>query len=192
MRITGGLLKGRITDTPHGNLNIRPAMDRMRKCVFDIIGNDLPGKSFLDLFSGSGTIALEAASRGATDVVLCEMDKKKAPTILKNVALAQTIGLKIQCHFIATELFIKRSKRSFDYIFFDPPFPYRFHLELLQMTSQKGLLVPTGTILIHHPKEHPLPDTIEDLQKTDTRLFGRSILDFYRHSLSRAGATSLP
>ena len=52
MRITGGKLKGRYTDTPNGKMAIRPAMDRMRESLFDIIGRDLPGKSFLDLFSG--------------------------------------------------------------------------------------------------------------------------------------------
>ena len=60
MRITGGKLKGRIIKCPDGV--IRPAMDRMRESVFSIIG-DLTDKSWLDLFSGSGTIAIEAVSR---------------------------------------------------------------------------------------------------------------------------------
>ena len=81
MRITGGTLKGRIIECPDGI--IRPAMDRMRESVFSILG-DLTGKSWLDLFSGSGTIAIEAASRGATHIELCEKDKIKTPTLLKN------------------------------------------------------------------------------------------------------------
>ena len=72
MRITGGVLRGRIIKCPDGI--IRPAMDRMRESVFSILG-DLSGKSFLDLFSGSGTIAIEAVSRGASQVELCEKDK---------------------------------------------------------------------------------------------------------------------
>ena len=74
MRITGGKLKGRNIKCPDGV--IRPAMDRMRESVFAILG-DLSGKSWLDLFSGSGTIAIEAVSRGATHVELCEKDKIK-------------------------------------------------------------------------------------------------------------------
>ena len=62
MRITGGTLCGRRIEMPDGI--IRPAMDRMRESVFAILG-DLSGRSFLDIFSGSGIIALEAASRGA-------------------------------------------------------------------------------------------------------------------------------
>ena len=72
MRITGGSLCGRKVETPDGV--IRPAMDRMRESVFAIIG-DLTGATFLDIFSGSGTIALEAASRGASYIEAVEADR---------------------------------------------------------------------------------------------------------------------
>ena len=133
MRITGGLLKGRITECPDGRMAIRPAMDRMRESIFDILDPALKGKSFLDLFSGSGTIAIEAVSHGATNVTLCEMDKAKAKTILQNISMTEKeLGIKIECHFIAVELFLKRCKNQYDYIFFDPPFPYKFRKELLE------------------------------------------------------------
>lgn len=105
MRITGGKLKGRVTETPYGKMAIRPAMDKMRESVFNIIGFSLEGKSFLDLFSGSGTIALEAVSHGASAVTLCEMDKSKAKTILKNVKMAEEVGVRINCRFMSVELF---------------------------------------------------------------------------------------
>ena len=125
MRITGGKLKGRVTETPYGKMAIRPAMDKMRESVFNIIGFSLEGKSFLDLFSGSGTIALEAVSHGASAVTLCEMDKSKAKIILKNVKMAEEVGVRINCRFMSVELFLKRCKEKFDYIFLDPPFPYK-------------------------------------------------------------------
>ena len=86
MRITGGKLKGRNIKCPDGV--IRPAMDRMRESVFAILG-DLSGKSWLDLFSGSGTIAIEAVSRGATHVELCEKYKIKVKTVLDNVSITE-------------------------------------------------------------------------------------------------------
>ena len=116
MRITGGKLKGRVTETPYGKMAIRPAMDKMRESVFNIIGFSLEGKSFLDLFSGSGTIALEAVSHGASAVTLCEMDKSKAKTILKNVKMAEEVGVRINCRFMSVELFLKRCKEKFDHI----------------------------------------------------------------------------
>ena len=178
MRITGGKLKGRIIQCPDGI--IRPAMDRMRESVFSIIG-DLTGKSWLDLFSGSGTIALEAASRGANPIELCEKDKIKVGTLLNNVKISeQECGVKIKCHFMPVEYFIKRCKTSFDFIFFDPPFPYKFHEQLVLQAAQNGMLNPGGTILVHRPEEHFMPEVIGPLKRTDQREYGRSIVDFYQ------------
>ena len=179
MRITGGTLKGRNIKCPDGI--IRPAMDKMRESVFSILG-DLQGKSFLDLFSGSGTIAIEAVSHGATDVELCEKDKIKTQTLLNNVKITEEeCNVKIKCHFMPVEYFVKRCRRSFDYIFFDPPFPYKFHAELIEQADKNGLLKSDGTILVHRPEEHKMPDTIGKLVRTDKRIYGRSIVDFYKY-----------
>ncbi|WP_308687459.1 16S rRNA (guanine(966)-N(2))-methyltransferase RsmD [uncultured Treponema sp.] len=181
MRITGGKLKGRVTETPYGKMAIRPAMDKMRESVFNIIGFSLEGKSFLDLFSGSGTIALEAVSHGASAVTLCEMDKSKAKTILKNVKMAEEVGVRINCRFMAVELFLKRCKEKFDYIFLDPPFPYKFRKELVETTGARELLTKNGQLLIHYPAEDPLPDKIGNLVLSDKRIYGRSIVNFYKY-----------
>ncbi len=180
MRITGGKLKGRVTETPNGKMAIRPAMDRMRESIFDILDSKLEGKSFLDLFSGSGTIAIEAVSHGASDVSLCEMDKSKAKTIFKNVKIAEDAGVRIKCHFMAVELFLKRCREKYDYIFLDPPFPYKFRQALLETISEREILNEGGFALIHFPSEAPLPDKIGNLSKTDTRVYGRSIVNFYQ------------
>lgn len=177
MRITGGELRGRSTKCPDGV--IRPAMDKMRESVFAILG-DLDGRSFLDMFSGSGTIAIEAMSRGAARVVLCEKDKVKIRTVLENVAMTEEVmGKKIECHFMPVELFLKRCKDKFDIIFFDPPFPYRFHEQLIQAVSDYDLLTEGGQVLIHYPEEKPMSDQIGNLHKKDHRIYGRSIVDFY-------------
>lgn len=181
MRITGGKLKGRTIKCPDGV--IRPAMDRMRESVFAILG-DLAGKSWLDLFSGSGTIAIEAVSRGATHVELCEKDKIKVKTVLDNVSITEKeMGVKINCHFMAVELFLKRCKGKFDYIFFDPPFPYKFHEQLVEEAGQRELLNQGGFIMIHRPEEHFMPDEIGNLKRVDQRIYGRSIVDFYTYKV---------
>jgi 16S rRNA (guanine966-N2)-methyltransferase len=82
MRVTGGIYRGRQVACPPGI--IRPSMDRMRVSLFSILG-DLSGCSFLDLYSGSGVLGIEAASRGADPVLLVEMDRRKRETILKNI-----------------------------------------------------------------------------------------------------------
>lgn len=176
MRITGGYLVNRRIKCPKGI--IRPAMDRMRASIFSILG-DLTYFSFLDLFSGSGICALEAASRGATPVCLVEKDAIKFGTILENVSIAD---IEISCKRMSAELFIKRNKEAFDYIYIDPPFPYKFHAELLQEIAN-SLTAKNGTIiLMHRPKEKEQP-TIQGLEKIDERCYGRSIVDFYRKIL---------
>lgn len=173
MRITGGSLKGRIVECPAGV--IRPAMDRMRESLFAILG-DLTGKSFLDMFSGSGICALEAASRGADPVYLVEKDPLKVDTIFKNVSIAPH---RIECKFQSVELFLKRTKVDFDIIYLDPPFPYKFHVNLVEMTGTLPVLKPGGLCIIHRPKEREMPDRIANMERTDQRIYGRSIVDFY-------------
>lgn len=186
MRITGGQLKGRVIKCPDGV--IRPAMDRMRESVFAILG-DLAGKSWLDLFSGSGTIAIEAVSRGAERVELCEKDRLKIKTVLDNVSITEKeMGVKIKCRFMAVELFVKRCKSQYDYIFFDPPFPYKFHEQLIAEAAKRNLLLPGGVIMVHRPEEHFMPDTIENLVRFDQRVYGRSIVDFYKRAEETAKA----
>ncbi len=177
MRITGGALKGRTIVCPDGI--IRPAMDKMRESFFSILG-PLEGKSFLDMFSGSGIIALEASSRGAERIVLCEKDKIKVDTLLSNVKMSEVdLGKKIECKFMAVELFLKRCKDTFDIIFFDPPFPYKYHEDLVKIVSTRKLLKENGVLLIHRPQERKMSDTIGNLKKNDTRTYGHSILEFY-------------
>lgn len=173
MRITGGALCGRRVEVPDGV--IRPAMDRMRESVFAILG-DLTGYSFLDLFSGSGIIALEASSRGADPVEAVEMDPLKRQTIIKNVSIAEH---RIECRFMAVELYVKRAKKDFDLVFCDPPFPYRFKRELVQSISASKLLKAGSRVLIHRPREDEFPDAFGNIRLTDRREYGRSIVDFY-------------
>ena len=177
MRITGGKLKGRVIKCPDGI--IRPAMDRMRESVFAILGS-LEGKSWLDLSSGSGTIAIEAVSRGSSEVQLCEKDKIKVKQVLENVSITEKeLGVKIGCHFMAVELFLKRCKDKFDYIFLDPPFPYKYRLDLLKIIEKRELLNDGGFVMIHYPEEDKLPEQIGSLSLKDKRIYGRSIVNFY-------------
>lgn len=173
MRITGGVLCGRHVEVPDGV--IRPAMDRMRESVFAVLG-DLCGYSFLDLFSGSGIIALEASSRGADPVEAVEMDPLKRATLISNISIAEK---RIECRFMAAELYVRRAKRPFDLIFCDPPFPYRFKKELVLSIANSKLVGDGTRLLIHRPRQDAMPDEMEAFSLCDRREYGRSIVDFY-------------
>jgi 16S rRNA (guanine(966)-N(2))-methyltransferase RsmD len=174
LRITGGSLKGRIIPVPPGK--IRPAMDRMRESIFAVLG-DLSGASFLDFFSGSGIIALEAASRGAAHLEAVETDPGKRKILIGNAALSP---VRIHCRFMAVELYIKRARRPFDYIFCDPPFAYQFKTELINSIGSSLLMNETSLLMIHRPATERIGELTgsEGLVLQETRIYGNSSVDF--------------
>jgi 16S rRNA (guanine(966)-N(2))-methyltransferase RsmD len=174
VRITGGALRGRQVEVPEGV--IRPAMDRMRESVFACLG-DISQYSFLDIFSGSGIIALEAASRGADPIEAVEMDSLKRKTLLKNVSLSP---VRIRCHFMSAELYVMRAKRQFDLIFCDPPFPYKYKWDLAGKIAASPLMGEGSRLLLHRPREDFFDNPIDRLTREDSREYGRSVVDFFR------------
>ncbi|MDC7126431.1 MAG: 16S rRNA (guanine(966)-N(2))-methyltransferase RsmD [Spirochaetales bacterium] len=175
MRITGGTYCGRNVTCPKGV--IRPAMDRMRESLFSILGN-IAGLSFLDLFSGSGCVGIEAASRGASPIILVEKDYKKKPVILKNIDFVEE---DISLRMMSVEKYIKICDRKFDLIYLDPPFPMANKIKLVKNVSEAGILEKEGQLVIHHPSEEKWPDTVGDFILTDRRVYGRSILLFFKY-----------
>jgi 16S rRNA (guanine(966)-N(2))-methyltransferase RsmD len=160
-------------------------MDRMRESVFAVLG-DLSGLSFLDLFSGSGIIALEAASRGASPVEAVESDRNKAKTLLANVSISP---VPVRCRFMSVELYVKRAKTKFNIIFCDPPFPYRYKSQLVLSIASSlmyhddgkpGNLAEKSVLIVHHPNSEHLELSNETLSVTDTRRYGNSTVDFIR------------
>jgi len=174
MRITGGIYRGRRILCPKAE--IRPAMDRMRVSLFAILG-DLEGSSFLDLYSGSGIVGLEAASRGASPVVLVEKDWRKKGVLLKNISF---VGSRIEVRIMPVERFILRSRERFDTIYLDPPFALKGKLETLSAIEARGLLETGGILVLHLPREESLPERLGRLYRADLRRYGRSVLLFYR------------
>jgi 16S rRNA (guanine966-N2)-methyltransferase len=176
MRITGGEYRGRVVKCPPGV--IRPAMDRMRESLFSILGN-LEGKSFLDIFSGSGVVGLEAASRGAHPVHVVEKDYKKRHVLSENLQIAQPAP---KMHLQPAEKFLGRCRDTFDIIYLDPPFPLGGKIQFLQKIAEKDLLKPGGLMIMHYPGEEEYPEEIGGYKKNDLRKYGRSHLIFYHRS----------
>ncbi len=171
MRIIAGRYKGRRLQVPPGD--VRPAMDRMRVSLFGILG-DLQGSSFLDLFSGSGAVGIEAASRGASPVYLVERNPRAKEVLLRNTAFVET---EIVLRLFPAELFLKRCERKFSIVYLDPPFRYSDKPALLALAEP--VVEPDGSMIIHAPREDVLPDAVGRLHLSDRRAYGRSILSFY-------------
>lgn len=178
MRITGGLYRGRTIQCPPGI--IRPAMDRMRESLFSILG-DIAGCSFLDLFSGSGCVGIEAASRGAEPVHLVEMDRGKKPVIRKNIGFVES---QIKLFMTNVNHFIPTAKIQYDFVYADPPFPMSGKVALAQSIDRANLVKNEGLFIIHYPAEEQngWPQQIGELAFLDERAYGRSLLRFYRRT----------
>lgn len=154
-------------------------MDRMRTSLFSILG-PLDGLSFLDLFSGSGLVAIEAASRGASPIDLVEKDFGKKAVIARNLAWVEEHP---RLHLADVRTFLKRARQRWDIIYADPPFPMGGKLEVLQLVSEQALLEPGGSLLMHYPGEESYPESIGDLVRYDHREYGRSHVVFYTRPL---------
>ncbi len=176
MRITGGKYLRRQVICPPGI--IRPAMDMMRESMFAILG-DLEGTSFLDLFSGSGCVAIEAASRGASLIHLVEMDKGKKATIEKNLAYVEEDK---RLFIVDVMRFLKSPPMRYSIVYADPPFPMEEKTKIAELVSENEVVKDGDLFIIHLPREERKlwNDNIGALTLIDERKYGRSILLFYR------------
>lgn len=175
MRITGGKYVRRNIECPKGI--IRPAMDRMRESLFAHLG-PLDGESFLDLFSGSGCVAIEAASRGANPIHLVEMDRGKKETIEKNLSFVEEDK---KLFMMDAFRFIKIAPISYSMIYADPPFNMEKKVELAKEIAKSKILKEGGLFMIHYPlEEQKLWTDIDGWTFLEERKYGRSIVRIYR------------
>lgn len=174
MRVTGGSYRGRNILCPPGV--IRPSMDRMRQSLFSILG-DMDGLAFLDLFSGSGVIGVEAASRGAQPVVLVERDPGKKATILKNISFVEN---PIELVTMSAERFLRNDTRTWDLIFLDPPFDFPHKGDVLDEACRSPHLAGEGLAIMHLHTAEELSTERPGMELADRRAYGQSLLLFFR------------
>ncbi len=190
MRVTGGAARGRALSVPAG---VRPMTARMREALFVILGavlggvpgaidGGVRGRSFLDLFAGSGLLSAEAASRGARPIVAVERDARKRRTIRENVADA-TAGAEATVITAPAERFVVAAGRRgqrFDVVCVDPPYRYRHKQGLLAALAQADIVAATGCLVLHCPARDPLDSAAVPLTLIDRRRYGQSALLLFR------------
>jgi len=186
VRISGGELRGRRLGVPE---TARPTEGRVREALFSIWMEELPGSRFLDLFAGSGAVALEAASRGAYSVVAVEGDPESLDLLEENIA---ALGVRGVVESFRGELpgflarLLEEGAGPFDLVFADPPYAMEDYAGLL--TAVAPLLARDGEIAVEHSSRRLPPEEVAGLVKTRTRRYGECGLSFYR----RVVATSEP
>ena len=182
MRIIGGLARGTKLYTLEG-LDTRPTLDRVRESLFNIMQDNIKDSVVLDLFAGSGAIALESISRGAKKAVLCDKNKKAIEIINKNVQKLR-IQDKVKIAFTDYENFLNTSNEKFDFIYIDPPYNTNFISTSIKIINDRNLISKDGIIVAETDEEQRIKKEIADLQINikiyDTRKYGRARLMFMR------------
>ena len=180
MRVTGGRYRGRRLQVPPPP--VRPATDRMRAALFNVLaarGVTLQGARFLDLFSGSGSMAVEAASRGATAVTLVERDPRKRACLQRNTSF---VDAAVRIHIVPCERFLARARagpgQEWELAFVDPPFAYRRKPDLVAALGRGRLLRAGALALVHVPAQEALPEAA-GLTCIDRRRYGGSAVYFF-------------
>ena len=153
MRIITGKYKGRHFDVPR-TFKARPTTDFAKENIFNVLMGyiDFDGATALDLFSGTGSIALELLSRGCRQVVSVELDRDHHRFItdcLKKLDDHACVALKADVF-----RFVKSCRQQFDFIFADPPYALKELPQIPDLVIQRGLLAPGGVFVFEHGKDH--------------------------------------
>ena len=179
MRILTGKYKGRLIHMPRG---IRPTQDKVRKALFDILG-DMDDVSFLELFAGSGAIGFEALSRGAKELTLVEYNRDCQLAIRRNIDSLKAVSCEVHPALAdkAIRLFHKDS-RQFDVIFLDPPYYQDLSKKTLHTLETCDILAPNGFIVVQHFKKDDLPETLGVFSLFKRKIYGDTVLSFYQQA----------
>lgn len=187
MRITGGTLRSRQLRAPKGQTT-RPTSDRVREALFGILGSAgaLAGARVLDLYAGTGALAIEALSRGAARATLVESSREALAALRANL---DDLGLAGSAAVVSgpVEKSIDRLARSgpFDLVFADPPWALvqgGAPTDALVALARAGALAPDATLVLEHAARGTPPEP-PGLVRGPTRRYGDTALTFYKPAI---------
>ena len=172
MIITGGKYKGRKIKAPDERIT-RPTLSKVWQGVFNTLFSmlgDFEGKSFLDLFGGSGIMGLEAFSRGFDDVLVFEKNPKVAQILKKNY---EVLGLKLNLKIGDSLKLLEKLDRNFDVIYFDPPYYSGIYEQIFEKLSKINI---KNSIII---AEHSEDLSIENIELIKEKNYGGKRVSFF-------------
>ena len=165
-------------------LDTRPTADRVKEAVFNIIQFEIEGRQVLDLFGGSGQMAIEALSRGADGAVIVDQSRESISMIRQNLSKTRlTAHAEVLCADYME--FLSQNKKKFDLIFLDPPYRENFLEKALKKISEIDILKSGGIIICERPAEKVLPNTYTAFYRVREYRYGKTGINVYR-----AGASS--
>ncbi len=180
MKIIGGKYKSRGINVPRG---IRPVSTRVRKACFDLLGGEMDEMRVLDLFAGSGSLGLEAYSRGAKEVVFIDSQKNCVDAVIKNLKL---LGSESKPKIYLKDSFrgleeLNRRKEQFDAVFLDPPYHKGMLTKALQALREYDIVARFGFIIgfCYVKDEFFVPEDVFTL--ITSRKYGQTTIVIYQN-----------
>ena len=185
-RIIAGKAKGtRLLPVPGDST--RPITDRVKEALFNILSPDIQDASFLDLFGGTGSVGIEALSRGARDCVFLEINEKAVNTIKENLKRTKTVEQAQVIRTDALRFLSLPAQRRFEYIYIAPPQYKGIWEKAVSLVDDNiELLADDGWLIVQiHPVEYTRLET-KALVEFDQRKYGSTLLVFYERKLTDA------
>lgn len=178
MRVISGKYKGRELVSFKAD-HIRPTTDRVKESIFNKLQNNIDGARVLDLFSGTGSLAIEAISRGAESVTAVELNKKSLEIIQRNLQLLKITEIEVLSQDVFK--FLKKySGPAFDLIFCDPPFTEKLADQLLMELSLSKVFHRESLIISESGGKETLNDEYSPLIRFDKRDYGDKIVSYFK------------
>lgn len=179
MRIISGSARGTKLYTLEG-LETRPTLDRVKESIFNIIQDRIYDSNVLDLFSGSGAIGLEFASRGAKKVILNDFSKKAIEVIQKNIEKTHCEKIVKLYNSDFKEVILKEKDNRFDIIYLDPPYKTDHIKEAIELIQKYNIINDNGIIIAETDEPERIEQQLKDLniKEINKRKYGRASLFF--------------
>ena len=174
LRLISGQFGGRIIEGS-GTNRTHPMGERIRGSLFNMITSELEGAEVLDAFAGSGSLGLEALSRGAEHATFVERDRIAQKVITNNI---QTLGVVARTKLVKAPVasWLETTDQTFDVIFADPPY---HDLQLSTVGKLTKLLKPNGLMVLSYTGRGEVPTDL-GVVVVDNRSYGDAVLAFYR------------
>ena len=176
MRIISGTKRGKNLISPEGT-EVRPTTNMVKESVFNILQFGIEGRRFLDLFSGSGQMGLEALSRGAKEAVFVDSSRDSIRVTEKNIAAT---GFADRSRAVCADFagYLRSERGTFDVAFIDPPYREGLMEQALELTA--GRMAPGGVILCEHGSREQLPERAGGFVKHKVYRYGKTSVTAYR------------
>lgn len=178
LRVISGTAKGRKLKGPPSHAT-RPMTDKIKGAVFNaLLSLEIEPERVLDLYAGTGSLGIEALSRGATHADFVDMGRDQVATIRANLTTTGFASVS-NVHTMPVDQFLLRHSGSYDFVILDPPYADPEIIPMLTMVSRSHLVQSGGTVVIGHSPRFTLPDRLHRLERLRLRCHGDSCFSIY-------------